>query len=149
MHSIHDPRSLVTPPCEQHHFAEQGPIRWANGHFLPGTQINPRGSNCSGPELLRIAESIKDLRSSCAPDSVLPRGADHETLEGLFGLIDFLLCEDVKNDAVDTNDVRRSKRDKIVQLLRAFRAWETYRAILQPIGVSTPQGGPSQAQATV
>jgi hypothetical protein len=43
------------------------------------------------------------------------------------------------------SDVHRSKRDKIIQLLRALRAWEMHRAILEPIEMSAPQGGPSQA----
>jgi hypothetical protein len=131
-------------PHPEHPLAEQGLIRWANGH-LPGTQIDRRGSNCSGLELLRIAESIKDIRSSCAPDSVFSWGPDHETLEGLFSLIDFLLCEDAKVGESSIDDVRRSNRDKIIQLLRALRAWERHRAILPSIGMSssTPQGGPS------
>ncbi|KAF8463952.1 hypothetical protein DFH94DRAFT_785917 [Russula ochroleuca] len=129
--------------AEQHQFEEQGLMRWANGH-LPGTQIDPTGSNCGGLELLRIADSIKNLGSSYTPDNMFPHGPDNQILEELFSLIDFLLVED-KVGPVDINDVRRSKRDKIIQMLRALRAWESHRAILQPVGMSTPLGGPSQA----
>jgi hypothetical protein len=90
-------------------------------------------------------ESIKDIRSCCAPEGVFSQGPDHETLEGLFSLLDFLLGEDDKVGAGNCNDVRRCKRDKLMLLLRALRAWEGHRAILQPIGMST--GGPSQPQA--
>jgi hypothetical protein len=64
--------------------------------------------------------------------------------EELFSLIDFLLVEDVKIGLGNIDDVRRSKRDKIIQMLGALRAWESHRAILQPIEVRTPQAGPSQ-----
>ena len=67
-------------------------------------------------------------------------GPDHQILEELFTLIDFLLVEDVK---VNIDDVRRNKRDKVIQMLRALRAWESHRAILQPIEMRTPQAGPS------
>jgi len=73
------------------------------------------------------------------------RGPEHETLEGLFALVDFLIGEDVSSGAVNVNDVPRSKRDKVIQLLRALRAWEKHRAIAQPIGMSGSQGVPSQA----
>jgi hypothetical protein len=107
--------------------------------------MDRRVSNCNRLELLRIAESNKDITSRCAPDSAVSRGADQETLEGLFNLLDFLLGEEVKTGADNINDVRRSRPDKIIQLLRALRAWEMHREILQPIGMSAPQGGPSQA----
>jgi hypothetical protein len=58
-----------------------------------------------------------------------------------------LLGEEVKMGAVNMNDVHRSKCDRIIQLLRALRAWETHRGVLQPIETSTPQGGPSRAMA--
>ena len=84
------------------------------------------------------------MRSRCVPDSGLSREPDRETLEGLFTLIDFLLGEEVRMGAVNINDVRQNKCDKIIQLLRALHEWERHRAILQPIGTSTPQDGPSQ-----
>ena len=70
---------------------------------------------------------------------------DHDTLEGLFALVDFLLGEDANSGVVNMNDVLRSKREKVFQLLRALRAWEGHRAVLQPIGMNAPQGGPSRA----
>ena len=122
-------RSPVTLSCEQPKSTEQSLIKWANGH-LPGTQISPRGSICGGLELLQIADSIKDIRSRSIPEGVISRGPDQETLEGLFSLVDFLLGEEDKSGTVDRNDLRRSKRDKIFQMLRALRAWEGHRSIL-------------------
>lgn len=119
----------VTLSCKQPQSAEQSLIQWANGH-LPGTQISPRGSICSGLELLQIADSIKDIKSRRTPEGVLSRGLDQETLEGLFSLVDFLVGEEVKSGAVDFDDLRRSKRDKIFQMLRALRAWEGHRSVL-------------------
>jgi hypothetical protein len=146
MYSIGVPLSVATLPCEQHQFAEQGLIKWANGH-LPSTPINQGISNYNGPDLLRIAESIKDIRGSCAPKTMFSQGPDHETLEGLFTLVDFLLGEDANSGAVNIDDVLQSKREKAFQLLRALRAWEGHRAVLQPIGMNAPQGGPSPAIA--
>ena len=118
-------------------------MKWANDH-LPGTQVNPGVSNCSGVDILQIVESIKDIRSCCAPEGVSSQGPEHETLEGLFSLLDFLFGEDDKVGPGKCNDVRQCKRDKVMLLLRALRAWEGHRAILQPIGTST--GCPSQPQ---
>ena len=39
-------------------------------------------------------------------------------------LFDFLLDNDVKIGRVSINDVRLGKRDKIIQLLKALKAWE-------------------------
>lgn len=142
MHSIRVLSSVVTLPCEQPQFADQGLTKWASGN-LPGTSINDRISNYSGLDLLRIAEQIKDIGGSCSPDSVLSQRPDHEMLEGLFTLVDFLLGEDANSDAVNTDDVHRCRRDRVFQMLRALRAWEGHRAV-QPIGIA-PQGGPSQA----
>lgn len=77
------------------------------------------------------------------------QGPDHETLEGLFALVDFLLGEDTNSGpgAVNIDDVLQSKREKAFQLLRALRAWEGHRAVLQPIGMNAHQGGPPQAIA--
>ena len=116
-------------------------MKWANDH-LPGTQVNSGVSNCSGVDILQIVESIKDIRSCCAPEGVSSQGPEHETLEGLFSLLDFLFGEDEKVGPGKCNDVRQCKRDKVMLLLRALRAWEGHRAILQPIGTST--GCPSQ-----
>ena len=81
------------------------------------------------------------MKGSCAPASVLSQRPDHETLEGLFALVDFLLGEDAGSGVVNINEVLRSKRERIFQLLKALRAWEGHRAI----GMDTPQGGPSRA----
>ncbi|KAF8261196.1 hypothetical protein EI94DRAFT_1833440 [Lactarius quietus] len=118
-------------------------IEWANSH-LPSTLQIDDDSSCGGLELLRIAESIKGLRSSSVPDSAFPpRGSDNDKLEGLFTLFDFLLDNDVKMGAVSINDVRQGRRDKIVQLLKALRAWDEKRKlILQSIGNSSMQAGP-------
>ena len=144
MYSIRGSVFVVTLPWEQHQFAEQGLIKWANSH-LPCTPINHSHPNYNGLDLLRIAESIKDIRGSCAPKSMFSQGPDDETLEGLFALVDFLLGEGANSDAVNINDVLLSRREKVFQLLRALRAWEGHRAVLQPIGMNAPQEGPSQA----
>jgi hypothetical protein len=128
---------------KQHPPVEPELIEWANSH-LPGTlQISPQGSICGGLELLRIAESIKGVRGHIAPDSAFPRGPNDDTLEGLFSLFDFLLDNDVKMGMISINDVRHGKRDKIVQLLKALRAWEEKRrAVFQSIGKGPMQAGP-------
>jgi len=128
---------------KQHPPVEPDLIEWANSH-LPGTlQISSQGSVCGGLELLRIAESIKGVRGHIAPDSAFPRGQNDDTLEGLFSLFDFLLDNDVKMGMISINDVRQGKRDKIIQLLKALRAWEEKRrVVLQSIGKSSMQAGP-------
>ncbi|KAI0301518.1 hypothetical protein B0F90DRAFT_1717733 [Multifurca ochricompacta] len=46
---------------------------------------------------------------------------------------------------VSINDVRQGKRDKIIQLLKALRAWEEKRrVILQSIGKGSMQAGLSK-----
>jgi hypothetical protein len=64
--------------------------------------------------------------------------ANDDKLDGLFQLFDFLLDNDVKMGSVSINDVRQGKRDKILQLLRALKAWEDKRRAL----VSTLTMGP-------
>jgi hypothetical protein len=78
---------------------------------------------------------------------MFPQGPEHETLEGLFALVNFLLGEEPNSssDAANIDDVLRSKREKAFQLFRALRAWEEHRAVLQPIGMNASHGGPSQA----
>jgi hypothetical protein len=83
------------------------------------------------------------VRGHIAPDSAFPRDPNDSTLEGLFSLFDFLLDNDVKMGMISINDVRQGKRDKIIQLLKALRAWEEKRrAVLQSIGKSSMQAGP-------
>jgi hypothetical protein len=48
----------------------------------------------------------------------------------LFRLFDFLLDNDVKMGSVSINDVRMGRRDKVVQLLRALKAWEDRRKVV-------------------
>jgi hypothetical protein len=106
-------------------------------------QITSRGSICGGLELLRIAESIKGLGRPTVPDSDFPQGPNDDKLDGLLALFDFLLDNDVKMGTISINDVRQGRRDKIIQLLKALRAWEEKRyAVLQSIGKTSMQAGP-------
>ena len=63
-------------------------------------------------------------------DSAFPLDANDDKLDGLFRLFDFLLDNDVKMGSVSINDIRQGKRDKILQLLRALKAWEDKRKAL-------------------
>jgi len=118
-------------------------IEWANNHLPGSLQITSKGSVCGGLELLRIAESIKGSRTQTVPDSAFPRSPRDDNLEGLFTLFDFLLDNDVKMGTISINDVRQGRRDKIVQLLKALRAWDEKRlAVLQSIGETSMQAGP-------
>jgi len=145
----------VRPPREfrkngslsEHPSVDPDLIEWANSHLPNTLQISSKGSVCGGLQLLRIAESIKGLRSSTVPDNAFPRGrgdrGDDDKLEGLFTLFDFLLDNDVKMGAVSINDVRQGRRDKIIQLLKALRAWDDKKnLVLQSIGKSSMQAGP-------
>ena len=90
------------------------------------------------------------MRSSNASDSgALLREYDDGTLEGFFGLVDLLLDKEVATGTTDVDhDVRRGNpsRDKVIQLLKALRAWEQCRAIEQPTEKSQQKAGPSSAQ---
>ncbi|RDB20024.1 hypothetical protein Hypma_013044 [Hypsizygus marmoreus] len=120
-------------------------IEWANSHLPSSLRVtDPTGPLCGGLALLRLAESIKGRPSSPpVPDSAFPVDTSDDKLDGLFGLFDFLLDNDVKMGSVSINDVRQGKRDKILQLLRALKAWEDKRrAIAQSIGgASSVQAG--------
>jgi hypothetical protein len=117
-------------------------IEWANNHLPGSLQITSRGSICGGLELLRIAESVKGV-ISLVPDSVFPRGPNDDKTDGLLILFDFLLDNDVKMGSISINDVLQCKRDKIIQLLKALRAWDEKRlAVLQSIGKVSMQAGP-------
>ncbi|KAI0690842.1 hypothetical protein BC835DRAFT_1362697 [Cytidiella melzeri] len=104
-------------------------LEWANSHLPASFQItDPSGSLCSGLALLRLAEDIKGSPSSPpVPDSAFPTSPADERLDGLFRLFDFLLDNDVKMGTVSINDIRQGKREKIIQLLQAMRAWEDKR----------------------
>ena len=74
-------------------------------------------------------------------DTAFPSGPDDDKLDGLFRLFDYLLDNDVKMGTVSINDIRTGKRDKIVQVLKALRAWEDKRkAIAHSLGPSSPSG---------
>ena len=60
-----------------------------------------------------------------------------DKLDGLFRFFDFLLDNDVKMGSVSINDVRLGKRDKIIQLLKALKAWEEKRQALA-LSIATP-----------
>ncbi|KAG5635290.1 hypothetical protein H0H81_011818 [Sphagnurus paluster] len=128
-------------------------IEWANSHLPLSLQIkDPTGSVCGGLSLLRIAESVKGRpMSPSVPDSAFPQSPTDDKLDGLFQLFDFLLDNDVKMGSVSINDVRQGKRDKILQLLRALKAWEDKRrAIHNSIGsASSVQAGGFMAPSTV
>ena len=68
------------------------------------------------------------------PNSAFPANPADEKLDGLFRLFDFLLDNDVKIGSVSINDIRQAKRDKMIQLLKALKAWEEKRkAIAQSV----------------
>ncbi|THV03340.1 hypothetical protein K435DRAFT_775024 [Dendrothele bispora CBS 962.96] len=120
-------------------------FEWANGHLPSSLQINSSIEPvCGGLALLRLAEAIKGRPSSPpVPDSAFPRDLNDDKLEGFFRLFDFLLDNDVKMGSVSINDVRTGNREKIVQLLKALKAWEDKRrAIAQSIGKGSVQAGP-------
>jgi hypothetical protein len=74
------------------------------------------------------------------PDSAFPVGPNDDKLDGLFRLFDFLLDNDVKMGSVSINDVRQGKRDKILQLLKALKAWEDKnRAFAESYGRATSE----------
>lgn len=118
-------------------------IDWANSHLPKKLQItDPNGSLCGGLALLRLAESIRGKPSSPpVPDSAFPSGPNDDKLDGLFKLFDFLLDNDVKTGSVSINEVRQGKREKIIQLMRALKAWDDKRQAIQ----QSIANGPSMA----
>ena len=120
-----------------------GLIEWANSHLPSSLKIRDGpGPLCGGLVLLRLAEDIRGKPASPPVlDSAFPSGPDDDKLDGLFRLFDYLLDNDVKMGTVSINDIRTGKRDKIVQLLKALRAWEDKRkAIAHSLGPSSPSG---------
>lgn len=106
---------------------DQGLIDWANSHLSPNLQFKDI-SDCSGLNLMRIAESIRGKPASPpVPDSSFPSGPSDDKLDGLFSLFDFLLNNDVHLGTVSINDVRQGKKDKILQVLKALKSWEDKR----------------------
>ncbi|KAG6868912.1 hypothetical protein C0993_007686 [Termitomyces sp. T159_Od127] len=120
---------------------ESALIDWANSHLPLSLQIKETADSiCKGVHLLRIAESIKGKPvSPPVLDSAFPQSPTDDKLDGLFQLFDFLLDNDVKMGSVSINDVRQGKRDKIMQLLKALKAWEDKRRTLATsIGSASP-----------
>ncbi|PIL37615.1 hypothetical protein GSI_01309 [Ganoderma sinense ZZ0214-1] len=129
---------------------EPGLIEWANSHLPSNLQMkDPAGQLCGGLALLRLAEDIKGKPASPpVPDSAFPTGPYDDKLDGLFRLFDYLLDNDVKMGSVSINDIRQGRRDKVVQLLKALRAWEDKRnAIAQSIGKGSVVAGPFMGMA--
>jgi len=129
---------------------DEGLIEWANTHLPSNLQItDPAGPLCDGLGLLRLAESIKGRPSSPpVPDSAFPKDATDDNLDGLFRLFDFLLDNEVRMGSVSIQDIRRGKRDKIVQLLRGLKGWEDKRrAIATSIGKGSASAGNFMASA--
>ncbi|KAJ3862371.1 hypothetical protein EV359DRAFT_45309 [Lentinula novae-zelandiae] len=123
---------------------DDGLIDWANSHLPSSLQIiDTSGAICGGLTILRLAEAIKGRPSSPpVPDSAFPADPGDDKLDGLFRLFDFLLDNDVKMGSVSINDIRQGKRDKVLQLLKALKAWEDKRkAIAQSIGKGAMQAG--------
>ena len=57
---------------------------------------------------------------------------------------------DVKMGAVSINDIRQGRRDKVIQLLRALKAWEDKRkAIATSIGKTSVSAGPFVALPSI
>ncbi|KAG7097532.1 hypothetical protein E1B28_004874 [Marasmius oreades] len=112
-------------------------IEWANSYLPSSLQItDTSGPICNGLTILRLAEAIKGRPSSPpVSDSAFPTDPNDDKLEGLFRLFDFLLDNEVKMGSVSINDIRSGKRDKVIQLLKALKAWEDKRkAIANTIG---------------
>lgn len=118
-------------------------ITWANLHLPQSLQVvDPTGPLLGGLAILRLTESVVGKTTSPPiADSAFPSGPSDDKLEGLFRLFDFLLDNEVKVGNVSINDVRQGKRDKIVQLLKALKAWEDRRKdILRSMGQGSAQG---------
>ncbi|KZT70289.1 hypothetical protein DAEQUDRAFT_810744 [Daedalea quercina L-15889] len=129
---------------------DAGLIDWANSHLPRNLQVtDPSGPLYGGLALLRLAEDIKGKQATPrVPDSAFPSGPNDDKLEGLFKLFDFLLDNDVKMGTVSINDIRQGKQDKVLQLLKALRAWEDKRkAIAHSLGPSSPPPGSYMALA--
>ncbi|KAJ4478978.1 hypothetical protein J3R30DRAFT_2697911 [Lentinula aciculospora] len=137
-------RASVSQTLIQNIPIDDGLIDWANSHLPSSLQIiDTNGAICGGLTILRLAEAIKGRPSSPpVPDSAFPSDPGDDKLDGLFRLFDFLLDNDVKMGSVSINDIRQGKRDKVLQLLRALKAWEDKRkAIAQSIGKGAMQAG--------
>ncbi|KAH9927346.1 uncharacterized protein B0H18DRAFT_1084840 [Fomitopsis serialis] len=129
---------------------DAGLIDWANSHLPKNLQMTDLSApTYGGLALLRLAEDIKGKQATPrVPDSAFPSGPNDDKLDGLFKLFDFLLDNDVKMGTVSINDIRQGKRDKILQLLKALRAWEDRRkAVAHSLGPPSPPLGSYLAMA--
>ncbi|KAN0097147.1 hypothetical protein V8E55_001593 [Tylopilus felleus] len=121
-------------------------VDWANSHLPRSLQMTDlTGPLFGGLSLLRLAEDMMGKSASPQiPDSAFPSGPNDDKLDGLFRLFDFLLDNDVKMGAVSINDVRQGKRDKVMQLVKALKAWEDRRKeIIKSLGQAPlPASGP-------
>ncbi|KIY43160.1 hypothetical protein FISHEDRAFT_62927 [Fistulina hepatica ATCC 64428] len=109
------------PPLESELFL------WANIHLPVPLRIKDPSAPLGGGGLMlmRIAESVKgQVDTPPVPDSAFPRDPMDDRLDGLFKLFDFMLDNDVKMGSVSINDVKQGRRDKIVQIMRALKAWD-------------------------
>ena len=111
-------------------------MSWANNHLPVALKLKDTSGVYSGLALFRLAEAIKGTpMEPHVPDNAFPSNLSDDRLEGLFKLFDFFLDNDIRMGSVSINDVRQGRRDKIVQLLRALRAWEEKRyAVTRSIG---------------
>jgi len=123
-------RNTRTSSSSMQHVPDYDLVEWANRHLPYQLRFN-QDSDVEvsyGLRLLRIAEDIKGR--PCEPpiaDEAFPTNANDERLDGLFRLFDMLLDENVKMGTVSINDIRQGRPDKIVQLLKALKAWEEKR----------------------
>jgi len=134
------PALQADPPSAS---ADADLIKWINSHLPKALHINDLSTSLStGLVLFRLAEAIKG-RPSDVPDSAFPSGPHDDRLEGVFKLFDFLLDNDIKTGSVSINDVRQGKRDKIILLVKALKAWEDKRlAVVRSIGTAATYAGP-------
>ncbi|KAF9236189.1 hypothetical protein BU15DRAFT_50332 [Melanogaster broomeanus] len=119
-------------------------VDWANSHLPRSLQVNdPAGPLFGGLAILRLAEDMMGkLASPPIPDSAFPSAPNDDKLDGLFRLFDFLLDNDVRMGSVSINDVRQGKRDRVVQLLKAMKAWEDRRKeIVKSFGQGSVSSG--------
>ncbi|KAG9317765.1 hypothetical protein JVU11DRAFT_1983 [Chiua virens] len=120
--------------------ADSNLVEWANSHLPRSLQVtDPAGPLFGGLSLLRLAEDMMGKPASPPiPDSAFPSGPNDDKLDGLFRLFDFFLDNDVKMGTVSINDIRQGKRDKVIHLLKALKAWEDRRKeIVRSLGQGT------------
>ncbi|KAF9266454.1 hypothetical protein L218DRAFT_996638 [Marasmius fiardii PR-910] len=104
---------------------DDGLIEWANSLLPPHLEItNTSGSICNALTLFRLAEAIKGKPSSPpVHDFSFLTGPVNGTTEGLLTLFEFLRANKVQIHNINAQDIRTGNRDKIIQLLKALKAW--------------------------